>query len=1032
MQTIKNSLYFIIAALFVLGGAPAWAQDNGEIEEVIVTGSLIKGTPEDAPLPVTTLRREDLALEGSPTAIDLIKSLSFSQGADGETDQFQAGAGADRATINIRGLGPSRSLVLVNGRRTTWSPIAIGAQAQLLVDVNMLPSIALQRVEILRDGAAATYGSDAIAGVMNFITRGDFEGFEISASHKDIEDSDGDSEFGVIFGTSFMDGRAHFMTSASYIERSRLRIADRDWSLLPFEESPRGGWSSVGRPAVLIPLDRWAALPETGGVARGGFGGLLTAGIVDPNCEDLGGAHTSTITVPLFEGLGNANAGIGGFCRFNYTAFDNLIENANRWQWLSEATFELSDTTTLSFEFLLTDSEVPDWGTSPSYPPNRLIDAGRTIRANNPGLIDMASKYPDIYGGYASCDEDYCGYTGDGGAQDAENIPAPWQEVAFYYGRFYGQDGPPREHFRNSQLTRFAAALDGEWGDSGGWQASVTYSESEREAEGGDTMVYRDARARQGLGGLGCEALVPNRIVDGRLVFEQATLEEHAGKGPCQYWIPFSNSMAGAHPLVKDGEAVNPDYNPALDNQAIRDYMITADATKGETSLLVLEGVLTGVLGSLPGGELEYAVGAQYRDETYKSGVSTNSFYNGNTYPCTVAPEVKDCTTGRTGLFGFLPPVFPIDDDRTIYSVFGELHLPIADSLEAQLSLRYEDYGGKTGDSTDPKAALKWQITDSIGLRGSVGTTFRGPTLNQTIDSASSNTLQFVGATGAFKRIDTQGNPDLTPEEATTINVGFLVDHDGLFTDSDNLFVTVDYWSYDFTDPLVTEPFNNVLSLACAEAGGGCDPDGEYFDRLIFGGTPSAQNVEIINVNIVNGPDIKTDGVDFTFRYGLAVGPGYLSFDLTGTQITSYDIDAWTFGDEYDALGRLNYRTSLARTLVELKGRATLNYQLGGLNLRWITNMIDEYDYLGAFDKDGAIAGASNPAVEDVVSSHVTHDLHINYSFLDGKLSLIGSVINIEDEDPPHVSREFNYDAFTHNPFGRMVKIGLTYSLGQN
>ena len=171
-----------------------------DIEEVVVTGSYIKGAAEDESLPITTLQRDDLALSGSPTTMDLIKSLSFSQGADGETDQFQAGAGADRATINIRGLGPSRSLVLINGRRTTWSPGAIGAQAQLLVDVNMMPSIAVQRIEMLRDGAAATYGSDAIAGVMNFMTRSDFEGFEVSASHKDIEDSDGDTEFGVIWG----------------------------------------------------------------------------------------------------------------------------------------------------------------------------------------------------------------------------------------------------------------------------------------------------------------------------------------------------------------------------------------------------------------------------------------------------------------------------------------------------------------------------------------------------------------------------------------------------------------------------------------------------------------------------------------------------------------------------------------------------------------------------------------------------------------------------------------------------------------
>ena len=978
---------------FIAISFPGFAAE--QLEEVVVTGSYIKGAPEDAPLPVTVLQRDDLALEGSPTAIDLIKSLSFSQGADGETDQFQAGAGADRATVNIRGLGPSRTLVLVNGRRSTWSPHAIGAQAQLLVDVNMIPSIALQRVEVLRDGAAATYGSDAIAGVVNFITRSDFEGFEVSASYKDIEDTDGDTEFGVIWGTSFMDGRAHVVTSGSYIERSELDIAARDWSLRSFADNSRGGWSSVGRPSVFVPYDRFDQ-------TSGGFGGLLGAGVNDPNCALLGGAVTSGTGFPG-----------GGFCRFQYTAFDNLIEEQERWQWLTEASFQLGDTTNLALEFLLTDSDVPEWNTSPSYPPNRLVDRSRSLRANNPGLVDMASKYPDAYGQYASCAEAYCQYEGDG-----------WDEIAWFYGRYYGQDGPVRGHHRTSEVMRFAAALDGEWGDYG-WQLSLTYSESERESQQGDTMAYRDERAREGLGGFECEAQVPNEYnADGQLEFSVETLRQNAGQGSCQYWVPFSNSMAGSHPLVLGGSATNPDYNPALSNQPLYDYMVTTGVSEGETSLLTLEGIITGSTGwELSAGGVDFAAGFQYRDESYESRQQDGSFYDGNLFPCNAGPEITNCETGRTGLFNFLPPGFEIDDDRDIWALFAEFHFPLTDSLEGQLSVRHEDYGGETGSTTDPKIALKWQINDSIGLRTSFGSTFRGPTLNQTVSSNSSNSLQYIGQTGAFKRVDTKGNPGLKPEEADTINVGLLVNHDSLITDSDNFFMTLDYWSYDFTDPLVTEPFTNIVALACPGAPTApCDQSSPYYDRLIFGGNDSATDIEIININIVNGPDYETDGIDFTFRYGLEAGPGYLSLDLTGTRILSYDIGAWQFGPEYDALGRLNYRTSLARTLAEWKGRTTVNYAWEDLNVRWVTSYVDEYDYAGA---------APQPAGDATVPSHVTHDLHVTYSFMDGQLMLNGSVINVEDEDPPYMSREFNYDAFTHNPFGRMFRLGLTYSLGQ-
>ena len=988
------------------GTANNEAREGAIEEEIVVTGTYIKSAPDDSPLPTTTLRRDNLILEGLPTTIDLIKSMSFSQGADGETDQFQAGAGADRATVNIRGLGPSRSLVLLNGRRTTWSPHAIDAQAQLLVDVNMVPTVALQRVEVLRDGAAATYGSDAIAGVVNFITRGDFAGFEITANHKTLDGSDGDTEVGAIWGGSPFGGRVDVMASASYIKRSELAIADRDWSLRGYADSPAGGWSTVGRPAVFVPLDRWNASPV------GGFAGLLLAGVVDPNCEDLGGANTNTLS----------ENPIGGFCLFQYTAFDNLVEDAERWQWFTEATIKLNQTTSLKLEWLLTESEVPHWRTSPSYPPNRLVDEGRTIRANNPGLVDMASKYPDIYGGYAFCAADHCRWDGDGGRQDAAGVPAPWQDVGWYYGRAYGQDGPRRGHFRRSELARFAAGLDGAW-DSRSWQISMTYSQSQRASAGGDTMVYRDARARQGLGGFECERQVPNEYdADGELSFSLATVRRWAGQGPCRYWIPFSNAMPGSHPFVRAGETSNPDFNSALSNQELRDYMITSGVTEGETSLLVLEAVVTGKMDfrRALGGGIDYAAGAQLRGETYRSGVAATSFFHGETYPCAAGPEIKDCDAGRTGLFGFLPPNFPIDEKRNIWSAFVEFNVPITDRLEGRLSLRHENYRSKTGATTDPKVALKWQITPNVGARVSVGSTFRGPTLNQTVASNSSNSLQFVDSTGAFKRIDTRGNPNLAPEEATTVNAGLLVDRDGFLTATDNVFATMDYWSYHFKKPLVTEPFANVLHLACpGKATDPCDPNSPYFDRLVFGGNADAADVEIININIVNGPDIKTDGVDFTVRYSLDAGPGRLSLRLTGTRITSYAIDAWEFGDEYDALGRLNYRTPLARTLAEWKGRLAANYEWNRLNARWVVNAIDSYDYF-----------MQGFGVEGVVDSHITHDMHLAYRFMDGRRDVVLSVINIQDADPPFMAREMNYDAFTHNPFGRMLKLGVTASFG--
>lgn len=990
-----NRLTKFIAIVVLLGAIGIAAQDEAEeeIEEVVVTGSHIKVHPEDAPLPVTTLARDDLLLEGSPTLLDLIKNLSFSQGNDGETDQFQAGSGADRATINIRGLGPSRSLVLINGNRTTWSPHAIDAQAQLLVDVNILPSVALDRIEILRYGAAATYGSDAIAGVMNYITRSDFLGFEIVANHKMIEDSAGDSEIGAIYGFELGDS-THVVTSYSTVKRSELLLADRDWAILPFSESPRGGWSTVGRPAVFVPLDRFDLTP-------GGFAGVLIAGVVDPSCDSLGGEWTTS---------GIAGNTLGGFCQFQYTPFDNLAEEAERFQWFTESTTEFKNDLTLRADLLLTNSLVPAWNTSPSYPPNRLVDRGRTVRANNPGLIDMARQFADdptygpIYGRYAACAASYCAY--DGGA---------WDEVAWVYGRFYGQEGPLRDHKRENWLTRLNLSLEGD--QEFNWKVSMGFSKSKRESYGGDTMVYRDERGREGLGGHECEALVPNEYnADGQLEFSLETLQQYAGTGPCRYWIPFSNGMRGSHSQVRDGNPNNPTFNPDLDNLPLLDYMLTELGGVGNTSLLTVEGIIQDDIGNRFGGDdIHYAIGGQIRRETYESSVLPGGFNDGHTYPCLAGPEIENCTTNRTGLFGFLPPGFAIDKDRTILALFGEVNIPVSDRLEVQLSSRFENYGGDTGSSLDPKAALKYQLTDAINLHASVGTEFRGPTLNQIVEDNSSNSLQYVGVTGAFKRIDTKGNPDVDPESALTMNLGLTAGYEFF---GGEFFLILDYWSFDLKKPLVTEPFNNVLTNACPSgAAAPCDPASPYYDRLVFGGQPIATDVEIININIVNGPDISTDGLDFTATYDLAVAGGQATLGITGTQIWSYDVGSWELGNGFDALGRLNYTTSLARTLVELKHRSFINYARGNINVRAYRNYVGSYDHTGPSNADVTI------------DEQATYDITVSLDFAGDRYSLWGSVMNLTDEDPPFVSREMNYDAFTHNPFGRIIKFGATYRM---
>lgn len=245
-----GSTSFIALAIAAMS-TPAFAQKDAaddaaadNAKEIVVTGSLIRGSREDAPAPIDVIGAEELSRQGSPSAIDLLKNLPNSSGIIGDANQFDARAQGNEgvASVNLRGLGPQRTLVLLNGKRIVQS----GGSGIPIVDVNLIPSGAIGRIEVLKDGAAATYGSDAIAGVVNFITRTNQDGFRASADYRYISGSNGDYGGALSFGHSGDGGR--IFVSAGYQRRSELRTTDRDFTIQPYPNNPQGGWTGGGNP----------------------------------------------------------------------------------------------------------------------------------------------------------------------------------------------------------------------------------------------------------------------------------------------------------------------------------------------------------------------------------------------------------------------------------------------------------------------------------------------------------------------------------------------------------------------------------------------------------------------------------------------------------------------------------------------------------------------------------------------------------------------------------------------------------------
>jgi iron complex outermembrane receptor protein len=224
------------------------SNDEGTLEEVVVTGSRIKRSDVDSISPISVLSEEDLAVSGNLTLENFIQDQPSVNGGDfgGGVNNGNPGL----ATVSLRGLGPNRTLVLVNGKRFA------AAATNGFVDLNMIPTAIVERVEILRDGASTVYGTDAVAGVVNIITKKDFEGVDLQVGYDVTDENDGKMyNTSLVMGTS--SDKGSFVVGAQYNKREAIRQGDRAFSACPYFDDGTQlicGGSPTTTPAQFTPL----------------------------------------------------------------------------------------------------------------------------------------------------------------------------------------------------------------------------------------------------------------------------------------------------------------------------------------------------------------------------------------------------------------------------------------------------------------------------------------------------------------------------------------------------------------------------------------------------------------------------------------------------------------------------------------------------------------------------------------------------------------------------------------------------------
>jgi len=430
----KHVLAAAIGAITVASAASA----SEVMEEVVVTGSYLKSSPTDGASPVDVVDREYLDEMAPVTIADITRNLTVNSGSENVPDSFTSGATQGTSNVNLRGLGLGSTLVLVNGRRNTLAA-ATANDGSTFVDTSMIPASALQRVEVLKEGAASVYGSDAVAGVVNYITQTDFVGTEIGV-HYQTTSSDSQDDRQLTFLHGWENDSTNIVIAGEFMKRDPLSSADRP-------ELTENAISGLGNSFVLLGyLVGQPTVTVDSGPYAGSWNGV-GGSVPDANCVANKG-----IIIPQANGTER--------CGFLYGPRFNVVNEEERRHLFANVKHDLANGMEFNAEFMWANIEVLDNPQSPSYPALSYLTV------------------PIL----------------PGQAGNPFGVPLIW------LGRPLGSAFPSPDAPRDNEHWRIALELDGDIGDYS-FNTALTHSVYDAEGVQPDTSTSRFSAAINGVGG---------------------------------------------------------------------------------------------------------------------------------------------------------------------------------------------------------------------------------------------------------------------------------------------------------------------------------------------------------------------------------------------------------------------------------------------------------------------------------------------------------------------------------------------------
>ena len=995
-----------ICSVWATSAVAATASKAETVEELIVVGSRIEGAKVTAALPVTVVGQEQLQAIAASSGDDLFRSIPQMGDVNynsGYLPGSSNSARGDIGSVNLRNLGSGNTLVLLNGRRVVTHPTSqadgLSLVPTLTYNTNAIPTTGLKRLEVLRDGAAAIYGTDAVAGVVNTVLRDNFDGMQVEAQYGSAESTHmAEYTLNGLWGHNF--DRGNLTAFVTYDKRTALKSTDQDFTASSdkrplFAGTRFDGAASVDGRSTVTP---WGSFTAASAVRVGTSLITSTGGAfhIQPNTNT--GCLISVGTGICLQNGAPATSAEDRNLRFDNAALGlSTMPQVKRLNVFMTGNYRLTDDITAFGEFGIYKAESTALQSPVATTSAQVITAPVTSYYNPFG--------PTTFGGVTNPNR-------------LPGTTAPTTGLAVTLTSYALVDaGLSRVDVNNDQL-RFLMGLKGErFGFK--WESAAFYSQAE---------------AKDVSDGISATALQ-----------RQIALSNSSA------YNPF-NGGTFDQPSMGDGAPSNSAALDAIRVKSTRDSVSTLASWDFRVNKADLF--------TLPGGDVGMAAGIEYRRETQKDDrdarvdgtiTYTNSVtgiaYGSDLIGTSPSPDTKGKRKVTSAYVEFAVPV-----------ISPEMGIPLVRNVELQLAGRFEDYSD-LGNVSKPKVAMAWDLVEGLRLRGSWAQGFKAPNLeviNASIITRANSRTDWVRCEADLraKRITSfsacsrslsvsaqrSGNPALKPEDSETYGFGLVFEPKFIPSDFGQFTFTADFW--DVKQEGIVGLFgegNALIADYLARVSGGSNPNvvraaATSDDATAFAGTglTPVGTVLYVKDQYVNLLPQEARGIDYALNWSLkGTSLGNFSVQVSAANLLKFyqqPSPAIAALLAARAAGQINAGTTIT-------GGGNLVRQNGRPEWKWNASMTWNLDpftvgaytqYVSPIDDTSLLDSAGSPWIID---SQVTANLYGEVALDEGVMAntkVKVGVRNLTNETPPLSSS--GYLGTVYQPYARYWYVSVKKS----